>query len=246
MNRIYTFEQIVFALRKEYLETEKQLNQLKKYVEITGKIDDVNFRLTDTRKMRLFLTKKQTFLDKIKKELGLYIYGAYNHDVTTDMFTSYYIGKKEVCSISNVEELRKNIKDIIESDFSQNIVINNKTSIPCNENNNTSLLITPLGMGLSNYCDDDSNERFSCFLYDSSEDAFTLINKEKNITLDEIYKLFSLSFASCYFNDYHYKLLDNYQEKELDIEDKFDNKYSKLEIIEEPKKLILRPKKMVK
>ena len=68
-------------------------------------------------------------------------------------------------------------------------------------------------------------------------------NEEKIITPDDIYKLLNLSLDEKYLNDYHRRILDNYEEKEIDIEDNFNSNKAKLEIIEEPKKLILKPMK---
>ena len=51
-----------------------------------------------------------------------------------------------------------------------------------------------------------------------------------------------------YLNNYHHKILDNYEEKEIDIDidDNFNINVAKLKIIEEPKRLILKPKKNTK
>ena len=75
-----------------------------------------------------------------------------------------------------------------------------------------------------------------------------MINKEKNITFDDIFKLLSLSINRNYLNNYHHKILDNYEEKEIDIDidDNFNSNVAKLKIIEEPKRLILKPKKNTK
>ena len=70
-----------------------------------------------------------------------------------------------------------------------------------------------------------------------------MINEEKIITPDDIFKLLNLSLDGNYLNDYHRRVLNNYEEKEIDIDDSFNSNEAKLEIIEEPKKLILKPKK---
>ena len=67
-----------------------------------------------------------------------------------------------------------------------------------------------------------------------------LSDKIKNSTVDEIHQLFSLGFSHNYFNDYHHRFLASYEEKEIEIEGLSDS----LEIIEEPKKIVLRPTKV--
>lgn len=240
MKRMYTFEQIVFALRKEYLEVENQLNEMKKHTTITGKIVDASFNLIEPGKISLSLIEKQTILNQIKKHLGLYIFGSdtYNFDVTKDILPSYSIGSKDTCYISNLKELRKRIDDIIQSDFGQNIIINKNIIIPSNEDKNNSLFIAAPGIELM------IESGYPYIYYNPSEDVFVIIKKDKIISLSEIYNLFNLNFDGDYLNNYLCKSIDNYEEKELIIEDNFDSQKAKLQIIEEPKKLILKPKQL--
>lgn len=247
MTESYTLKQIIFALRKEYLEVEKQLNDLKKYATANDSINDFQFRLThfssNTCRMILDLKKKKNLLDKIKKILGTYPYGLYC-DVTTKVEKSYYIGYRGILTISNLEELRKAINEIMQTDFVQNIVANNGSAIPCNENKYNKLFIITGGIdfrtSMKPSYDDDLP--WSWFYYYSHRDEIVVKNGKKIITPEDIYESFDLSFSSSYLNNYHRKFLDNYEEKEVDIDGIFNSTKVNLEIIEEPKKLILRQK----
>lgn len=242
MNKIYTFNQIIFGLRKEYLEVERQLTKLKKYVQVSSKVEDFHFHIAgDPSKLLLYLHKKKNLLEKIEMLLGQYIHGTTNYNVTNGANNNYYYNKKEICSITCQEKLNKKIEEIVQTDFFKNIIANNYTSIPCNENKLNTLQITQGHIGLIN----GVNGLYPHLDYYPHEDILVMKNEEKIITPDDIYKLLNLSLDGKYLNDYHHRVLDNYEEKEIDIEDSFNSKEAKLEIIEEPKKLVLKPKKNI-
>ena len=236
----YTFEQIIFGLRKEYLEVEKQLAELKQYVDVSSKVDDYYFHIAGyPSKLFLYLNKRKNLLEKIEMSLGQYMFGSTHFDVTNGVDTSYYSRKKAICTINNKEELDKKIEAFIHSDFFMQIVANNYVSIPCNENKVNTLLIGPGYMELIN----GINCYYPHLEYLPRQDVLEIANEEKIITSDDIFKLLNLSLNGNYLNDYHYKVLNNYEKKEIEIEDSFDSNRAELEIIDEPKKLILRPRK---
>lgn len=153
------------------------------------------------------------------------------------MKDTYYFGNKQFCSINNPEELSKRIKEIVKAEFFGNIVANKHSPIPCLENKNNSFLITASNMDIF-----PGNDLKPYLSYWSRNDEFEAISTEKIIIPDDINKLLNLSLNSSYLNDYHRNILDNYEEKDLDIYDFAKNGIVKLDIIEEPKKLILKPK----
>ena len=240
MENTYTFKYIIFGLRKEYLEIEKQLLELKKYVDVSSKVDGFNFYIAgDPCKLFLYLHKEKNILEQFELMLGTYLHGKTNYKVTSGIEKKYYYKRREICSISNQDELNKQIKQIVQTDFFKNIVANNYLSIPCIENRFNTLHISTGYIGLIN----GDNGEYPHLDYYPRKDKLVMKNEEKIITPDDIYKLLNLSLDGIYLNDYHRKILDNYEEKEIDIEDNFNSNKAKLEIIEEPKKLILRPKK---
>lgn len=240
MDNSYTFKKIIFGLRKEYIEIEQQLTELKKYVDVSNKVENFNFHIAcDPCKLFLHLHKKKNLLEKIQVLLGTYLYGTTNYKVTNGINKKYYYKNREICSIKNQEELNKQIKQIVQTDFFKNIVANNHVSIPCRENHINSIYISASHIGLINGVDGN----YPHLDYYAHKDKFIMKNEEKIITPDDIYKLLNLSLDEKYLNDYHRRILDNYEEKEIDIEDNFNSNKAKLEIIEEPKKLILKPMK---
>ena len=238
----YTFEQIIFGLRKEYLEVEKQLAELKQYIDVSNKVDDYYFHIAGyPSKLFLYLNKKKNLLEKIELSLNQYILGVTNFDVTKGVNDNYYSRKKVICTINNKEELNKKIAEFIHTDFFMQIAANNYVSIPCNENKTNTILIGPGHIGLINRIDGD----YPHLDYYPRKDALIIMNKEKNITPEDILNILNLSLDRNYLNYYHHRVLDNYEEKEIDIEDSFTSNKVELEIIDEPKKLILRPKKNI-
>ena len=240
MGNAYTFKQIIFALRKEYIEVEKQLTELKKFVDVSSKVEDFYFHISgNPSKLFLYLHKKKNLLEKIEMLLGQYIHGTKNYNVTEGANNSYFYRKKEICSINNLDELNKKIEQLVQTDFFKNILANNYISIPCNENKINTLHITAGYIGLINGINGD----YPHLDYYPRSDELVMRNEEKIITPNDIFKLLNLSLNSSYLNNYHHRILDNYEEKEIDIDDSFNSNVVKLEIIEEPKRLILKPKK---
>ena len=242
MDNAYTFKKIIFGLRKEYIDVQNQLLELQKYVSVSNKVENFYFHIAGKPcELFLYLHKKKKLLDKIEMFLGTYLYGETNYNITNGIEKKYYYNKKEICSICKQDEINKKIEQIIQTDFFQNILANNYTSIPCNENDVNSLQITSGRIGLINGFNGD----YPHLDYYPRKDELVMINEEKIITPDDIFKLLNLSLDGNYLNDYHRRVLNNYEEKEIDIDDSFNSNEAKLEIIEEPKKLILKPKKNI-
>jgi len=242
MDKTYTFRQIIFGLRKEYVEIEKQLTELKKYVDVSSKVENFKFHIAGNPcKMFLYLDKKKNLLEKIGMLLSLYLPDVTDYDVTDGIKKNYYYKKNAICSTDYQDELNTKIERIIQTDFFKNIVANDHVSIPCKDNETNSLLITANGTRLFN----EINRTYPNLYYHSCEDVLVMENEEKIIIPDDISKLLDFSIDGNYLNDYHRRVLDSYEEKEIDIEDSFNSRKAKLEIIEEPKKLILRSRKNV-
>lgn len=241
MEKIYTFKQIIFGLRKEYIEVEKQLTELKKFVDVSSKVEGFNFYIAgNPSELFLYLHKKKNLLEKIEMLLGQYTHGTTNYNVTEGINSSYLYEKKEICSINNQDELNKRIEQLVQTDFFKNILANNYTSIPCNENKIITLQITPEHIGLINGINGD----YPHLDYYPREDILVMKNEERTIVPDDIFKLLNLSLDGNYLNSYHRRILDSFEEIDIDIEDSFSSNKARLEIVEKPKKLILKPKKI--
>lgn len=243
MDKTYTFKHVIFGLREEYLKIEKELNELKKYVDASNEVSDYHFSISggmynNPCVMQLVLTKRKNLLEKIlgKMKLLMEVYKSY--EVTDEVKNAYYYKNKQFCSINNQDELSKRIKEIVETDFFGNIVANRHVFIPCLENKDNSLLITAGRIDVFH----GRNLFDPHFSYWSKNDEFAVMHLKKIITPDDINKLLNLSLNGSYLNDYHRNILDNYDDKEIEIDDFALKGCFKLDIIEEPKKLILKPK----
>ena len=232
-------KQILFALRNEYIEVEKQLKQLEDYVNITGDIDDISFHIHDFNKPKtidMYLRKRQTVLDKIREALGLS--GIYTRGVSFWMVpkelheASYWKGKR-LCSINDLDAFTEDINSIIESDFVRNI---NMDLFDINNN----FFIDANVRGVAMHKRGTTNAPID---YYSNEDVLTIKCNGKIITPKYIEDLLSVEFLRDNFSDYYQDIIDNYNEKEISIVDDFEDDNSKIEIIEEHKKLILKPQK---
>lgn len=242
MGNTYNLKQILFALRNEYIKIEKQLKELEGHVNITGDIDDISFHIHDfnnPKTIDMYLRKKQTMLDKIRETLGfcgLYTRGVIFWKVPEEVDGAYYWKGKRVCSIDNLAAFGEDINRIIESDFVRNINMNMFDI-------DDQFFIDVDVRGSSMYKRGRIN---SLIDYYSKEDVLTIKNNENIITPKYIDDLLNVEFYCDNFSDYYKGVIDNYSEKEISIVDDFEADNSKIEIIEEPKKLILKPQKIIK
>ena len=241
MGNTYTLKQILFALRKEYIEVEKQLKELEKYVTVTGEIDDISFYVQDSdvpKAIDIYLRKKQTLVDKIRETLGLS--GIYTRGVTfwmvpEEIDAACYWKRNKVCTINNSDEFRKSINDILECEFIKNLPLDMRK-----RDDELSLYISSFGTSLI-----DKNTILSPISYNSKGNHLSIRREGSIITPNYIDDLLNVKFRCEKFNDYYKGIIDKYEEKEIDIIDIFDSNYSQLEIIEQPKNLILKPKKNI-
>lgn len=243
MDTMYTFKHVIFALRKEYLAIEKQLQELKKYVSVSDNVQDYYFHIAgDPCQLFLFLYKRKNLLEKMQVMLGTYIYGKNNYNVTDGILSTYLDSKKEIATIDNLDEVNDKIKQIVESDFFKSIVANHHVSIPCIENNTNSLLIAPFGIELLN----GINNSYPHFDYCAYDDSISVRNMGKPVCFDDIFDILSLRLDSKFLNDYHCHVLEEYEDKEIQVDDHFDSDDVKFEIVEDAKKIVLKPKTIIK
>lgn len=243
MDKIYTLKQVLFALRKEYVEVQKQLNELNKYVSASNKVKSCNFYLRGNPcNVYLYLEKKKNLLEKIGFLAIPYIYESeLDHNVSEKIEKEYYYYNKEMCSITDTEKLKETAKKIIHTDFAKNIVENKGINMPCVEKEFSFFSIRTGDMTLIN----GINAERPFFRYFAPKDILQLIN-EKRITCDDIFNILNIKLNGNCLSEYYYNILDNYEEKAIEIDDKFNSKVADIEIIEEPKKLILRPTRISK
>lgn len=185
--------------------------------------------------MDMYLRKRQTLLDRIRETIGLtgiYTRGVAFWMVPEELDAACYWKGKQVCSIVNSDEFVKSINDIIESDFVKNIFLN-----ILGDDDEYSLNITARGTSLF-----EKGTNFCPISYNSKGNNINIKRQQGIITPNYINDLFNIEFSCESINDYYKGIIDNYEEKQIDIIDAFDSNYSQLEIIEQPKKLILKPK----
>ena len=239
MYNTYKLRQILFALRKEYIEVERKLRELEKYVNVIDDIDDISFKIhdfNDSKNIDMYLTKKQTIIDKIREVIGLpgiYTRGVAFWMVPEEIDAAYYWKKDKVCSITDLDDFSKSINEILESDFVKNV----KANITSKKED----FLLKNNAGGINLVKKENN--FVPVSYSSDDRCINIKRNESRITSNYINALFNIEFKKDNFNDYYRDIIDGYEDKEIKVINDFSSNYADIEVIEEPKKLILRPKK---
>ena len=239
MDNTYKLKQVLFALRKEYIEVERKLRELEKYVNVMGTVDDISFKIhdfNDSKTIDMYLKKKQTIIDKIREAIGLpgiYTRGVAFWMVPEEVDAAYYWKKDKVCSVTDLDSFSKDIDKILQSDFVKNVKANimSKKEDFLLENN-------VRGIDLIK-----KENKFTPVSFSSNEGCIDIKREEYRITPNYINALFNVEFKKDNFNDYYRDIIDGYEDKEIKVINDFSSNYADIEVIEEPKKLILRPKK---
>ena len=143
MNKTYTFKQVIFGLRKEYLAVEKQLENLKKYVNKSNKVEYFYFHTAGNPcSIFLYLETKKSLVKEHKlkrKEVELLetttqqIKEIKNKNITLPVITLSI--KSSFPAIPSVKARYNIIKKL------RYIVYLFKHNIPTNTNSNAAFII---------------------------------------------------------------------------------------------------------
>lgn len=79
--------------------------------------------------------------------------------------------------------------------------------------------------------------------YSFDDRCISIKINESRITSNYINALFNIEFKKDNFDNYNRNIIDSYENKKIKVINDFSSNYADIEVIEEPKKLILRPKK---
>ena len=190
MNKIYTYQQILFALRKEYLEINKKLNELKKYI------------VTDDNKV----INSSFLLEEVSTKLGYNMYEEYETSVTKGIKPYYEINNTKVCQVTNIDKCNKLIKEILNSDIFSEIEKKGVISIPAINDKYKSIAITSDTVSLNN----GLYEIFPRFDYFLAKDRIFMEKEEETIYPADIYDILNLKFDISFLNKYHFDNLKKY------------------------------------
>lgn len=241
MDKIYTYQQILLALRKEYLEINKKLNELRKYIVTdNNKILSSSFILEEQKKKNsndivLRLTKKRNLLEKLSEKLGHSMCEEYETSVTKGIKPYYDINNTKVCSVTNIDKCNKLIKEIINSEIFNEIEKNGIISIPAINDKYKSIAITSDTVSLNN----GLYQIFPRFDYFFAKDKI-FMEKEETIYPADIYDILNLKFDISFFNKCHFDNLKKYiNTKDVLVKNNFYGKNVAFKIVEKPKQYVL-------
>ncbi len=244
MKDTYTLGQIMFALREEYIRVQAELDELsKEFIIPNDKLVDYGFFLAPYGRMVFYLEERKNLLDRVMSKLGMYV-APVNYQSTYDLAKEIKNEYKTpsgvgIATIERKEELQQEVRRILDMDYTKNIVeycnssLLRKRVFPDNSNSKY-LLIRGYEMFYGeNY--------YPTFCYMRKDDEF-LMNHERRIgkiLSEDIYSILGVEFNRNKFNEYCQNVIDNYQEKDVEIIGNFNSNKIRMKLEEEPKKLIL-------
>lgn len=247
MDSNYTFKEILFGLKEEYLLCQERLNILKTYIELEEhKLRDIKFHLSyeynkDNRTQILCTlyeeqSKLENKIEEIKLKLGIIP----NHKVSyIDNPDGLYTIKNypEIINEEKKQEFNQSVFYILNTDFAKNAkfihIGNGYPGIPF------------LSLSLSNIHMDESG--FASIFFSPSKGNYIDIYSYKGLLTEEkIKKIFNTNFSKKRIPEYYQNLINNSTNKNKPLEIIGNLGYSKhgnFELIEDSKKLILRKNK---
>ena len=245
MNEKYTFKQILFGLKEEYLLIQEQLSTLKKYIDLEeNNLRDIEFSLSsnyDDNKIKLLCTlyDKISFLEarleEIKIKLG--IFPNYRISYINEIEDRYSIEKyPEIINDKKNQEFSQSVFYILNTDFAKNAKFiyygTGYSGIPFLSISPSSIYINE-----SNYISVD--------FIPTKGNYINLYSYKGRLTEEKIKEVFNISFSKQRFPKYYQNLINNSTSFDKSLEIIGDLGYSKkgkFELIEDSKKLILKKK----
>ncbi len=249
MENEYTVKQIIFALREEYLKVGKELENLKKYITIDSKIKQSEFYYLNHKfyghpdhRIVISLYLKMNIIQKI--------ISSYTNPSNMPCYYRVYRDSKPntipyedipYVTINDKEGLLKACQALGENEFVKNIHINSDIHKVLNQNSPFARLINDERGIQTNFCNPlDVGYRMDHDTLDLTR--YKLKNKFE-VTPDIIYTLLTLKVDNSNFNAYYKKVIENYQDKPILVNDPQIIKHcGEYQILDEPEKLVLIPK----
>lgn len=243
----YTLKQILFALRKEFLDKVKRDNELKKYFILNGDNTFIDLSVNEKwHDLIVDFNQIRTLLDRIMFKFLGYPYNSNDYFLSpyyAPIKDKYYFRGKEAFSITDVNQLLKELEILFNLDFAQHIDgLSTNVSYKGQD--------YKLHFFTSGICLYKQGEKLPRMIYKPKHDKIIIEPEERIITPDYIQEFLELSFDMDNVKDdtvnYISKIIETHEEKEIYIPENFKSKKVNLKIIEEPKKLILTPKKNIR
>lgn len=232
----YTYKEILFGLRHEYLKVQQELAQLKPYTQMDDylekKILDFYFELSQCSfeknpEIYCHFIPKQSCLNKKMNKFRAFLTGDFprwNSKVLSDNNGRYYMANQSfpisICNDEHGEEFDEMLQKILNSDFANSIYCKCDTEFLGKSYN---LEIKPSNInlfGTISVMDLVCNCRYIlCY------DAIDIMRHSKNLSIDFINETLNVQFPKEMFSNYHQNIIDNHNvsDKKIRIVDDISN-----------------------
>lgn len=250
----YTFKEILFGLRHEYLKVQQELEKLKPYAHVNEslekKILDFYFELSQCRfekkpEVYCHFVPKQSYLKKKINRIKAFLTGdmpIWYSQVLCDNNNRYYMKQQpfpiHVCDYEYCEEFDEMLQKILNSDFAHSIYSKCDTKFLGKsyhleiQPSNINLFGTINVMNMDSSCD-----------YILCYDNINISHHSKNLSQDFINEIFNVQFSKEMIPSYHQNIIDNSNvsdKKVRIVDDISDLTMVDFSIEEDEKEIVLR------
>lgn len=219
--RTYTYEQIIQERKREYLELMKEIQTLKQYITKTKYADSyelkyVGYLATWEPNLVILVDKHYNLLTKeVKKlmdKLGISILGGNIFRPNQELLSAYYIGKKKVIQIHDVENFKGDMEKILNSELALELKRYDYDGIVENYSLNDYLLVHT-----------SNSSKVTNGITQLTHDYFpeTLLFNSKNgiVTEKKALHFFKEEYSSFLFSDYFRYHIDGQETLEYQFDD---------------------------
>ena len=233
----YTLKQIIFALREVYLENEKQLEELKKYITIKtdqklDKFDFYSYSSNNKKVLELELREQQGFIIRFLEQLS--DLELYKQPIKTIEIAHELNGEKKYIKmpISDIYEINDHNRlynyahRVLDSRFAKNInipeFIFNDINFECNTT------------GIRTNINSKNGIKPGSIIYNSKKDIITLQPELFDLYYNNVIDLFNSEVPVDNFSDYHREIIegsqDNHKRLLIDGLDSYSTKEQNFDI----------------
>lgn len=219
--KTYTYEQIIQERKREYLELLTQIKSLQKYIEKTKNTDDYHFNYigyfgSGEPDLVIYVDKHYHLLAKGMKKLinKLEIPTIEGEDIfrpSQKLLSEYFIGRKKVIQITDLENFRKDMEKILNSELALELKRYDSNGIVEQYSLNDYLMV---------HTSDQTNvtNRNITLSHEYSKEILWFFAENRMITEENALHFFKEEYLSSLFSDYFQSQL----EKQDTLEYQFD------------------------
>ena len=217
----YTYEQIIQERKREYLTLMKEIQELKKYIQKTKYADDYDLKYIGyfgsfEPEIIIYVDEHYHLLAKgiknLADKLGISIVGGNMFSFNQKLVPEYFMGRKKVIQINDVENFRKDMEKILSSDIALELKRYDIPGIIDQYSLNDYLMVHT-----SNQTNVTNGNIKLC--HDYSPEVLLFSTKNEMVSEENALHLFKEEYSSVLFSDY----FRYHVEKQDSLEYQFDD-----------------------